>query len=50
MFEGLSNEGYDCGRGGLGFTCHQALTKIMDLEAFDYLQSASVEGRSLGCL
>ena len=29
---------------------HQALTRVMDLEAFDNLQSGSVEGRALDCL
>jgi hypothetical protein len=29
---------------------HQALTKAMGFEAFDYLQSGSVEGRTLDCL
>ena len=28
---------------------HQALTKAMDLEAFDYSQSGSVKGRALDC-
>ena len=28
---------------------HQTLTKAMALEAFDYSQSASVEGRALNC-
>ena len=28
---------------------HQALTKAMGVEAFDYLQSKNVEGRALGC-
>ena len=29
---------------------HRALTKTMDLEAFDYLRSRSVEGKLLDCL
>ena len=29
---------------------HQALTKAMDLEAVDYSQSGSVEGRASGCM
>ena len=29
---------------------HQALTKEMDLEAFDYSQSESVERRTLHCM
>ena len=28
---------------------HQTLTKIMGIEAFDYSQSESVEGRALDC-
>ena len=28
---------------------HQGLTKAMGLEAFDYSQSGSVEGRALDC-
>ena len=28
---------------------HQTLTKTMGLEAFDYSQSGSVEGRALDC-
>ena len=28
---------------------HQALTKAIGLEAFDYLQSENVEGRALDC-
>ena len=28
---------------------HQALIKTMNLEAFEYLQSRSVEGRALDC-
>ena len=29
---------------------HQALTKAMGLEAFDYWQSGSVERRALDCM
>ena len=29
---------------------HQALTKAMGLETFDYSQSGSVDGRALDCL
>ena len=51
MFEVLSNGGYDSGRANqaLAKGRHLTLTKAMDLEAFNYSQSGSVEGRALDC-
>ena len=51
MFDVLFNGEYDSGCANQT-TCkgrHQTLTRAMGLEAFDYSQSGSVEGRVLDC-